>query len=159
MLSTPESNVVFTDDQKKQLEVFETRLSNTQSEVRVAAKALSAINNDTVVAIKEREYQDDLLASITAQIDVARKTFDEVNEQIPVARETLSSLQRDIAEKDGAMNVKQMELKDREDAVTKREKDVSTKIEMLRNQKDYLDNAKYDFEIKVSKLRGVIEEL
>lgn len=82
MITKPQNNVQLTNEQTRQIEVFQSRLSNLQTEVSIGTTTLNALKNDIVRIAKDKKYQEELLATVNTKITETEKKLTELFEQI-----------------------------------------------------------------------------
>lgn len=150
------NNVKFTAEQTEAVEESKRRLLNLESEISIASKNLKVIKAETEKAIKEKSYQEDLLANINGQVISAQNKFNELNESIIKASDSLSSINQEIAKKSDLIISKEKEFKDREDNLETQEKENITFNENLNVFAKELSSKEEDFNTKVANLKGVI---
>ena len=153
-LDTP--NIKLTPEQNTQVEAYQVKLANLLSEINNATKILRGTKTECDRAIKEKAYQEELLAGLTPKVEEKKKQIDAYNEEINNASTSLSKLQEEIkvkttkqAELDSEYEARESSLVADEDEVDRREVKLNEKENSLQTNKDA-------FDAKVAKLKEVI---
>ncbi len=158
MINTPESNIKLTDNQTKAIDIANQKLVVIQNEIAVATKVLNSTKNDSIVATKEKLWQEELLSDIKSKTNEAQSKLDVINTSITTQGEILSSINQEIAQKSISLNSKEMELKDREDNVSKKEEEVFSRQEELSQKEVNHEEISKRFKRKVEMLKEVITQ-
>lgn len=154
--STNDANVKLTDEQVKQLDVFNGRMTNIMVEMKGATKAKEALINDCARLGIDKAHQQGLLDSIIAQLEEAQKKLSVISETHVEKSNLLETLNKEIADKTVLMTTKETELKNRETSVAKREQEVEQKESLLNDNIANHSEDKNDFNQKVDSLMKVL---
>jgi uncharacterized protein (DUF3084 family) len=152
------SNVKLTDEHTKEIEQYQVKLSNLLSEIVNATKILKGTTLESNRAVKDRTYQQDLLATLTPQIQTAQKNLDDLTTRHSETTTKLGLLNTEIAIKTTEYNLKESELKDREAKISQKEKQLSEQGEKLGRETILFNNDKATHNAKVAKLKEVIKD-
>lgn len=158
MNTAPSENVVLSSAQLNQINTVERKLTNLSNEVTIGKKELLATSNDLERITKEKEYQQELLTIVSAQLVEAQSVVDKLNESKLVLSDELAKLSSDIAAKTSVHTAKETELKDREDAVAEREQQSSNRHDAWAKAEILHGNETEEFNEKVAKLQAVLKE-
>lgn len=159
MINQPSDTIKFTDEQSKQLEAFQIKLSNLQTEIRIANQNINTAHNDAIVATKEREYQEQRLAEINSNIIPAQAKLDEITNAIADAQASLSEFNKKSVVRESAIATKELELKDREDQILKRERNIEAGYDDLKKKIQSHEQDAVVFQEKVSKFKKIADIL
>lgn len=159
MYTPEENNVKLTDEQLKAIEMVQHRLTVLQNEVTSATKVLNSIKNDSVVAVRDLAYQNDLLATVTAQVKEAKDKLNVLNETNANLTESNSKLGIEIASKNAELSTKEAGLADKENTILEKENGLSNKKAWLDKSVREFTEEKEEFNAKVAKLKEVISIL
>lgn len=129
MITSPENNVQLTDVQKKQLEVFQSRLSNLQNEIILATNNISVLKNDTLTVLKDKEYHTNILSEIKKDIEKANETLDTLTSQNGELIKTKNVIEQENEAKSCLYANKELELVSRENVFTAKETAHANKVE------------------------------
>lgn len=143
-------------EDKKQALAFKAMLLNLESEIAVANKNLRAIKSDTANAIKEKAYQEELLATTKTQVENLTVEHNKLKEIHLSTSSQLAEMNSEIATKKTIQEAKVMELKDREDKITALEKETHERHVNILNVRDDLNNDIRNYKEKIAKLKEVI---
>ena len=129
MIETSTGNVRLTMENLQQLAEVEGRLSNLQNEISLATKNLSVINKDVIKAVKEREYQQELitkftdiatqkgieLESLKNSVAELSKQSENLNQEAILIKETHSKKEINLEERENTLKFKEEDQKKNED--------------------------------------------
>lgn len=76
------SNVVFTDEQTRQLSEWRGRLMTVQEEIRFATDRREALLNEVNELKKQQAYYDGLVTTLGIQVDELKKTKEELSTNV-----------------------------------------------------------------------------
>lgn len=151
-------NIKLTPEQTQAIETSQQRLTIIQIEIANTTKALNALKNDSSIALKDANYQKEILANINIQIAQANETLDALKKSIVKNQSIESDLREEIETNTKIQTEKEMSLKDREVTIEKKENDIKNK-ELALNQlvanhaKEY-----FNFSTKVVNLKEVLKD-
>lgn len=123
MIENTEANVKLTFEQLQQIDVTQKRLANLANEVNIASKKLNEERALCERVTKERMYQEELLADLTAKVGELKSHHFELNGHVQVSSELLVTNTQKAQEIATMSEQKLMELKEREDKLTSDERD------------------------------------
>lgn len=153
---TDDKVIQFTPEQTASLEEYQARLSNLLSEIVNHTKILKGTRSECDRAVRERAYQEELLAELTPKVEEKRKQLDSYNEEINKATSDLAKLKEEI-------RVKTERQAEQDGEFTKREERIKDFEKVLSNQKATLDKRDDEhikafdaFAAKVAKLKEVL---
>lgn len=115
MITAPSESMPLSLAQLKQLDVFEKRLANLQEEVASTRKELIAIREETKIAVKERDYQQELLVA-----DKERTAEAEAN--LGLVKDQVLRVEKEFSSKVEAMDLLGIENKKKASELAEREK-------------------------------------
>lgn len=99
MIINEDANVKLTPEQLQAIEVATQRLYNLQNETNAALKVLSALKNDSIVALKDKNYQEEQLSKVTEQVRIIQSELENLSVQkydlitdLSLARSELSEI-------------------------------------------------------------------
>lgn len=150
------SNIKPTDEQAAQLEQYEIKLSNLLSEITNATKILKGTKIESDRAVKERAYQEELLAELTPKVEEKRKQLDGFNEEINKATSALSKLQEEIRIKSEEQIAKDYVFQSKSDELERQIAEYNTKTAQSNRREASLQKNEILFNQKVAKLKEVI---
>lgn len=159
MLNQPEANPKLTFEQLQAIDVAEKKLANLHREIDISTKDLRVLSLDINKAIKERAYQEDLMAGLAPQIEEKKTVIAKLDTEIDTKSVELKTLHAGADEITLANTTKDKELKDREEKVAVKEKEQAENTTRLKHISDSLGNQIDEHNAKVAKLRGVIDTL
>lgn len=140
MITTPESNIVLSEEQDRKLEIVRARLSNLEAEITIATKNLSVLNKDIVKAKEEKVYieqQVETLRDLFTSLEKQRQTL---NESTATQKANLIVLRTETANLIAENEVLFKEHKDKEDDMAVREeKLVAREQEVVAEKKNTSD--------------------
>jgi predicted nucleic acid-binding Zn-ribbon protein len=152
MIITPTENTKLQPDQLTQLEEFQKRLSNLEIENVSAAKILKVSKSDLEKVVKERLYQEELLAKLEKQTEEKTKELEDLNGKCEVSKKTLESDSHQLDEIKMALTEQKSQLEEKERVLISREKDVEEKenkanlfVEEVLKEKSAVEEAKKAF--------------
>lgn len=155
MLNNNETTVAFTQEQTEQINEYQTRLSNIESEVSIAQKNLKAIKAESERAIKDTSYQEGLLSEVTNKVEILKSQADELEVRIQDSIDILNKLREEVKSESVDHEAKSTELKNREFVISKKESELCNKELALNSAVQILNNEKAEFNQKVAKLKEV----
>lgn len=149
MITSPSESVKLTDAQAKQLEYFKAQLENMQNEYAVSQNNLVAVRKEAVTALKEKEYQQELLRGITERtldaeqkIGVLHATIKEMEHKLSIATERAHTIGVENEEKAANLAVREKELsileksaKDKQELLNKQSKKLAEDAESIETAK------------------------
>jgi len=157
MINTPEeNNAKLTAEQTQAIAVSQQRLRVLESEIVSATKVLSALKSDSVVAIRDTKYQEELLLAVSEQVSTATVKLDTLNENLQTTTSDLATLNNEISTKGAKLNIEVMELKEREDECVSKENNFSILVEQYNTNYTKFETEKEYFNKQVAKLKEVI---
>ena len=128
MISAPEANAVFTDEETRRIEAAKTRLANLEMEIVIASKNLSAIQSETLKATEEKKYQEQLLAALTDDVARTREEVNGLTTRADLARESLTVFQKERESLKEKADILSKEISERVDLLTQNEASFSEKL-------------------------------
>jgi len=132
MINTPDSVIVLDEEQSKREETAKLRLSNLESEIVIAKKALGVLNQDIEKAIKEKRYQEELFGTLVLDIPAKQRELEKLQSSLDQVERSLSvTLEREQSVLDAAV-LKTAELTEREARVVVKESELTAKEESIR---------------------------
>lgn len=156
MISDPGKSVALTFEQQEQLAVVETRLGNLEAEILIAEKNLRVIGKEVVKATKEREYQVELMAALSIDVEALKDSKNElVSEKIAEqeALDLIRSEAKDIrAQQKKALDLLARRRSEAEEAevVVARNRDIlQEEATRLAQDREQIEAAKKAFEAAV----------
>ncbi len=156
MITSPTSNVKLTFDQIQAIDTTEKRLSVLESEITNAQKILKGTRMECDRAVKEQNYQEGILSTLSLNVDEAKSELTKTNEELTSAKSELSLITSQVQDLKKSQEEASMKLKEREDTVTARENAYVTSSEDLNTHKNEFKNQVGDFNEKVDKLKEVL---
>lgn len=151
-------NIVLTAEQQQAIEETKSRLMNLENEIVIAAKNLKAIKSDSQTAIKDKTYQEELFAKVTAQLETAKANLSSIESQTEDSKSVLALLNSEITTKTAMQVSKEVELRDREEFIISEEQKLKEHEQIvikLTNEQEQDENI---FNTKVAKLKEVIKD-
>lgn len=125
MIKNPEeNNPKLTPEQLQSIDVVNQRLFVIQTETTIAVKTLNSIKGESAIALKDRQYQEELLLGVTSQILEAQAKLNTLNESNSKASEILSATTQEIGKKSDILAAMESEFKKREDNISSKEADL-----------------------------------
>ena len=125
MITNEDSNVQLTPEQLQAIDVAQQRLYNLQNETTVATRTLSALKNDSVVALKDKDYQEKLLADVVSKVTAVQIQLNTLEISANSSREILNSLTQEIAKKSDILAVMEADFKKRDDDLAQKERELT----------------------------------
>ena len=139
MIETPTENVKLTFEQLQQLDVVQKRLAVLESEMAIATKLLKGTRLEGDRALKEKIYQEELLATVKEKIEKAQKDLDSLVVRVAESSVVLNEKRAESEDIHIAAQQTLGVLNDREDRLAKAEKEYEQKNKELNNKiKDFL---------------------
>lgn len=127
MLSSPESNLKFTDEQNRQLEMFHSQLNNLQAEISMAQKNIKNLKDETIRTLSEKKFLEAQL--IPLQQELERLIFERTN-----TSELIETNRRELEKHKVNHQMMADAQLEREEKINSREKEVQ-KIEVMQDEK------------------------
>lgn len=156
MLNNEEiKNAEMSIEDRQQMLAFKTILLNLEAEISTANKNLKSIKGDTERAIKEKVYQEELLANTTQQVNDLKIEHSKLVENHSKTSISLASINTEIAQKKSVQEAKEAQLKTREETIVSKEIELSDKESNLTKQKTVLEKNQMEHDSKVAKLKEV----
>lgn len=150
MIDSPNSNISLTFEELAQIETTKSILSNLENEITIANKNLNIIAKEVLKATKERDYQEELILTLSEQVSDKQAETLRLDNSISQMKSSLE----ESREREGFANKiladKTQELRDRENKISEIEKELSVRkaqleVEMESQLKDREDlNIAYD---------------
>lgn len=156
MIYTPENNIKLDDKQTQAIEETKIRLLNLEGEISIGNKNLKVIKAETERAIKEKTYQEGLLAAVETKLTLLRESLADLEEKVSGKRKELSDLLAEIEKSTSETELKKIELKEREDAVLSDEIKLTEKDSKLTKIAFALESEKKEFDKKVARLKETL---
>ncbi len=156
MIEQETKNVELTFTQSQAIEETKNRLAVLESEIVNATKVLKGTKMEIDRATKENAYQNELLITVTGQLETTKSDLAEAQEELTNTKNENLKVNNETSERLKKAEVKETELKNKEESIAK------TTI-ILENQKTSLDKRDDahikifdEFTSKVSKLKELI---
>lgn len=134
MIDEPTKNPELSFDQLQAIDVVQKRLSNLEAEIAIAAKNLSIEKKEVVKATKEREYQEELLAKLNAQVPALQAEKDKIEAAVKAGEERLAK----IIQEDRVLKAEQtataIQQTERENALRESEAKLAQQQDALRQE-------------------------
>lgn len=156
MIINEEGNVRLTDEQVKAIDVANQRLYGIHNEINSATRTLSALKNDSVVALKDKTYQEEQLSSTVTSVQLAISHLNQVNESVASKTVELSDITQKIAVKGSELVAKENELIKREAEISLKEEELVTRETALTKAESDHDWKKNILEAKISRINEAI---
>lgn len=146
-------------EQLQQLEVFQKRLANLESEVGIAQKTLLATKKDSERAVADRKYQEEQLATTTKAFEMAKTNLASLQSTHLATSATLDKINAEITDKTKVSLAKDKELADREAKVVAKESEIEALESQLSEKTKSFKNLQKIHDEKVAKLQAVINTI
>lgn len=150
MLNAPNKNVELTFDQLQQLDVFQKRLTVLESNISAMTRDLNIVNKEVIKATKEREYQESLLADVSAKISTKQQEFNSLEASVLQVKESISLFQKEETEMRKTLTKKELELSERHESMllaerklTEQQQEFNTESQRQTEEREKLEIA-YD---------------
>lgn len=154
MLNSPESNVKFTDEQIRQLEMFKWELNNLQAEVSIAQKHLSILKQENVKALELKKSLEPNIENLNQEIDALTSKKVEMKDEITKSAAKLSEHQNIHSELTKVHQTKQEELEVRESKIKEvelmqeeKQKELFVKNAELLTEREAIEKARIAFKV------------
>lgn len=158
MVNSPESNPVLTPEQTLAIETTKQRLTILEAEITSANKTLTALKNETIVAVRSKEYYDQQLEEVKSLLSSKQSELEKVNADCLEMSAKLTTAQKEVGEKLNELNTKEISLKTREDVISQREKALSERDGNLSLSEAEHNGEKEDFYSKVESLKQILSQ-
>lgn len=152
MIISPESNVKFTDEQTKAIELAQGRLVVIQNEFLIAQKALKQANSDTLATTKERLYQEELLAKLEESAKPLEEKLSTLRSQVIESEDILKTNienARIVGEENeklsASLTKRESVVSELESSLKDKEKDLNIKLTQLSEEQLKIAKAKDAF--------------
>lgn len=156
MMDTPIQNVQLTVEQLHQIEETKKRLAILESEISNATKVLRSTKIEFETAVKDKTYQEELLATVTSQVKNKQLEMTELDEEILKKSANLNEIKTETESYKSEKEKSIMTLNDKEDSVSSREEKVTEKEKSVVKSKLIHEDIVKEFNQKVSQLKEVI---
>jgi DNA repair exonuclease SbcCD ATPase subunit len=156
MLNNDTSTIKLTDEQTIQITEVKTRVMNLESEVSIATKNLKSIKGESERAIKDKAYQEELLANVKTQVEEEQKQLNYLISEIANSNTILTKLNTEINIKTETQAKKDKEFSERETTLIQREKEYADKSKKLDENNQIFKGQIDTHNSKVAKLKEVI---
>lgn len=156
MINNDTTTTKLTDNQVAQLEEFKSKLTNLESEISIANKNLIVLKKDIEKTVKDKKYQEELLAEATAKAEKAKKEITFLEDDVADLTTTKNNLLDDIKILDKDAKIKKIDLDNREVKIVETEKELTTSMTSVSKSITALTEDKKEFYAKVAKLKEVI---
>lgn len=153
---TQPNNPVLTPEQTQAIEYSKGILLNLEGEISIAQKALKQLKSESERAIKDKDYQEEMLIDITKKVNTASVQLEELTAQINENIEQLNLLREESKNLSVSHEEKSTELANREFVVSKKETELCNKEIDLNKEIEILNTDKVNHAEKVTKLKEVI---
>ena len=150
------SNPTLTFDQLQAIDVAQKTLANLQSEITNATKVLRGTKLESDRAVKDKAYQEELLANAKTQVEEETKQLNYLTSEIAQSNVILGKLNDEINSKTDIQKKKDDDLQARESAVQNREIEVAKVESSLGTKVSAHAETSQTFNSKVAKLKEVI---
>lgn len=152
----PKKNTELTLEQLEQINVTQHRLIVLETEIVTASKSLRVVKSELEKTLKDKSYQEELLATLTTQTEELKLTYQGLNDSYKTLSDKVDSINQEIATKTASNLANEKELKSKKDELDVRETELLKKQEVF--SKLEKDNQKaFDvFAENVIKLKEVI---
>lgn len=121
MITQPEANVQFTDEEAKRLDILEKRLANLRYEITIYTDNIAILKNDLSSSKKEHEYLTELNQTLKVKVEELTKREESLRSSIGESEAILGEYKKQRDNMDALHAIKSKELTDREVAVKDRE--------------------------------------
>lgn len=155
-MDTPIQNVQLTVEQLHQIEETKKRLAILESEISNATKVLRSTKIEFETAVKDKTYQEELLATVTSQVKNKQLEMTELDEEILKKSANLNEIKTETESYKSEKEKSIMTLNDKEDSVSSREEKVTEKEKSVVKSKLIHEDIVKEFNQKVSQLKEVI---
>lgn len=155
-IDTPNDNVKLNFDQLQAIDTAQKRLSVLESEVGIAQKILKGTKMEIDRAVKEKAYQEEILGTVSAQLNEKKSFASKLDEDILAKQAELHNILSEYKNHSDKMTAEKMEMKDAKDALLAQEKFLASKSLLVSSGSKDLEDNKSEFNEKVSKLKEVI---
>lgn len=149
MINSPEPVVTLTDEQQKQLYVFQSRLTNLQTETSIANKILAERKEETVKVITERKYNEEACDAIKREIAKLEPKLKELSKAVEEKEVLLDKHAKAHVKLDKAVIDKTEEIETHNKKMTlaqaahdKRDKDLDVKAKKIEGDREQVEHAK-----------------
>lgn len=159
MINQPENNIKLNDLDLVAIETAKVRLSGLEAEIGIANKTLGVINKDISKAVKEREYQEDLLITTSNQVTEKEKVFEGIEASIVQGEESLSMLRKEEVEIRKRITKDEEGIKERNDVLIQKEANFDLRFKELKEKEVTLYESEIAHKSKVDKLKEVLKEV
>lgn len=159
MIQTTSPNAKMTLENLQSLAEYEGRLSVLNGEIAVAQKGLNVVRKEIDKAIKEKDYQDQLLDGLTSEAQAKKAEVTKLDSEIEQKDKELGILIEKVKEITLGHESKTAELKNREEVILNTEREHVTLKEVLQNRKDKLETSEKEHAIKVNLLKEVLTKI
>lgn len=156
MIDTPTTNPTLTFDQLQAIDTTKKILSNLESEITNAQKILRGTKMECDRAVKEKEYQEELVSDLSSQTQTLSDNLNAVKKEITETTEFLNKLRAEIKISKERQDSKEIELQDRENKLISKESDLNKKEQTVNEDLEIFSKNEKDFYSKVAKLKEVI---
>ncbi len=156
MINEPTSNPTLTFDQLQAQDASQKILANLQSEINIATKVLKGTKLESDRAVKDKAYQEELLANVKIQVEEETKQANYLTSEIAQSNVILGKLNDEINTKTETQKKKDTALQDRETNLVKAENEYIVRNESLGNAIIEYKTTSETFNTKVAKLKEVI---
>lgn len=137
-------NVVFTDEQTIQLELFQGRLLTIETQISVETKNLKIIRADSVEAMKEKVYWDGLAVESKERAKEEENIATELKKQNDLLTIEIESKKGESVKISTTYETKEKELSEREFQITLNEQEHEKKSKELENDSKLMQKDKED---------------
>lgn len=152
MINSSDKNPELTFDQLQAMDVVQKRLSNLETEISIAQKNLLIEKKEVVKATKEREYQEELLGKLNAEIPL----LEEKKEKLEIAIKEMEDYLTRASDEDRMFKTEQTKI---ESEHVERENSIREKEIKLMNQSESLRKEVSEFKVEKEKLLDFKEAL
>lgn len=158
MINTPTGSIKLTLENMQLLAEMEGRVSVLQSEIDNREKIIKGMKKESDRAVKDKAYQEELLATSITQAEAKTKELKGLNDNITEKTAQLNELLSQFKEHTDLMTSEKASHDDRESKIVSRETEISNQGSDLGKKEIILNNDKADFNSKVAKLKEVISK-
>ncbi len=157
--NTSTKNVKLSREQLEQLDEYNSRIANLESEFKLISKNIAVAKDDADKAIADRKYRESILNEFDSKIVKAKTEYEELEANITDAKKELADtvkktkvIAADNLTRHEDLSKREQQVTEREEALNTKEIEYHKKLTELSNEQLSIKKAKDAFEKAIESL-------
>lgn len=131
MLTNPDKEIELSEEETKKLAIYFKKLSDLQSDIANNTKTLVGTRSECDRAVKDRQYQEELLATVTEQVTALQAKKESLEADVATHTASITEMAAKAHDIEAAHSAKTAELDSREKALKEKEDAYAARLENL----------------------------